>query len=254
LSNIQNNNTFKDCGGVLISELIGGSHLYGLMNENSDIDYRGIFVSTNKLYTSGFEKVDSIVQNNEIDSTHYELFRFLQLLRKSNTQVMEILFAPDSAFTYKDDCFDLMRENRYNLIDSEMFKSSLKGYVFSEMRLATGERSGQLGGKRKEAVTTYGFSPKNFTQIIRLCNVGKIFYETGAYMVKVKDFDSTLHDFLMRIKNSPEQFTCEWLKEYVENEFQILCDAMDKSEINFKFDIDLACDIINKTRKKYARD
>lgn len=183
-----------------------------------------------------------------MDATYYEIGRYLKLLRKSNTQVLEILFSPESAFTYKHPVFDVIQENRYRLIDTNILKNSLKGYVHSEIRLATGSRSGQLGGKRKEAVEKFGFSPKNFCQILRLCKVGQVFFTNGEYMVNVKDHDPDYHSFLMDIKNTPEKFTCEQLEKWVDMEFNSLCTIMDNSKIKYTFDADLAAELILQTR------
>lgn len=232
----------------MLAEIIAGSKLYGLNNAQSDTDYRGIFTATNKRYVAGFDKCESIVQTGEVDSAYYELGRYLAMLRKTNTQVLEILFAPDESFTYITDIFKEIRANKLSLIDSHVLKASLKGYVFSEIKLATGERSGRLGGKRKEAVTTFGFSPKNFVQILRLCKVGTIFFERGEYMVKVKDFDPAYHTFLMDIKNSPEGYSCEKLKELVDEEYKKLEESIEKSTVSFKFDVDLAADLVIKAR------
>lgn len=249
---IEEHPAFMNCKGELLVELIGGSVLYGLNNESSDIDYRGLFIATDKKYITGFDTIESIVQDNEIDSTYYELTRYLKLLRKSNTQVLEILFAPDDSFTYKSDLFNYIRENRYNLIDTNILKSSLKGYVFSEIRLATGERSGQLGSKRKAAVEKYGFSYKNFVQILRLCKVGQLFFTSGDYMVRVKEFDSDYHDLLMEIKTKPENFTKDELSTMVDEEFKKLEKIMDESTINFKFDVELASNIVLGARYQYC--
>lgn len=247
--NIQEHQAFKQCKGKLICQLVGGSNLYGLNTPTSDIDYRGLFIATDKKYTTGFDTIESIVQNGDVDATYYELTRYLKLLRKSNTQVLEILFAPDSAFTYKHPYFDKIRENRYKLINTEVLKSSLKGYVFSEIRLATGERSGQLGGKRKEAVTKYGFSPKNFVQIFRLCEVGIQFFKTGKYMVNVKEFNPEYHEFLMDVKTKPELYTCESLKQMVDERYALLEKAIQESTVRFDFDVELAADLIQESRK-----
>jgi hypothetical protein len=171
----------------------------------------------------------------------------MKLLRKTNTQVMEMLFAPKESFIYKSDLFDKIREHRESFIDSEKLKASLKGYVFSEMRLATGERSGQLGSKRKESVLKYGYSPKNFVQIFRLCSVGIRFFDTGVYMVNVND-DRKLHDYLMDVKTNPQKYTCEELTEVVMTRYEQLEIAINKSKIKFKFDIELASDIILESR------
>lgn len=243
-SSILTHPAFLNCEGKLLCSLIGGSTLYGLNTKDSDVDYRGLFVSTGKTYLAGFDNIESIVQTGEVDSTYYELFRFLSLLRKSNTQVLEILFAPDNMVEVSSDVFEKLRENRYNLINTEVLKSSLKGYVFSEFRLATGQRSGQLGGKRKAAVEKYGFSPKNFTQIFRLCQVGVEFFTSGKYMVNVQEFNPKYHEFLMGVKTEPEQYTCDQLEQMVNDKFSELERVMETSTIRFDFDVDLASEIL----------
>lgn len=235
----------------LLVELVGGSHLYGLNTKDSDVDYRGIFLATDPKYLSGLKQIESYVVDGEVDATYYELTRYLCLLRKSNTQVLEILFAPDSAFTYKHPAFEELQDNRYNLIDSNTLKSSLKGYVFSEMRLATGERTGQLGGKRKQSLDEFGFSPKNFTQILRLCEVGIKFFDTGEYMVNVKNDNPQLHSLLIEIKTNPAKFSKEQLTAMVHASYEKLCEKMDASTVNFQFNEEIAAQIILNSRKNY---
>ena len=251
--NIKELDAFKNCGGGLICQLVGGSNLYGLNTPESDVDYRGIFVATDKKYTTGFEKIESIVRDGDVDATFYEIGHFLRLLRKSNTQVMEILFAPDGAFTYKDPDFDEIRKRKYTLINSDHLKNSLKGYIHSEMRLATGERRGRLGGARKATVDKYGFSPKNFVQILRLCKVGIEFFKNGEYMVNVKEFDPDYHKFLMDIKTKPENFTRDALEHMVDLKFKELVEVMDKSDVKYNFDIDEATFIVEHYRDKYYK-
>jgi hypothetical protein len=245
---ITEHEAFKKCDGKLICQLIGGSNLYGLNTPESDTDFRGLLVAQNKKYITGFETIESIVQTGEVDATYYEIGRYLKLLRKSNTQVLEILFAPEKAFIYKHPIFDFIVENRYKLFDTDVLKNSLKGYVFSEIRLATGERSGQLGGKRKKAVETFGFSPKNFTQILRLCKVGIEFFTSGQYMVNVKEFDPKYWELLMSIKTNPSSYTCDDLSHLVDQKFEELCKVMENSDVRFKFDVDLAADIVEQAR------
>jgi hypothetical protein len=119
------------------------------------------------------------------------------------------------------------------------------------MRLATGERSGRLGGKRKEVVTQYGFSPKNFVQIMRLCRVGQRLFTDGDYMVNVQLSDPSFHEELMDIKTQPQKYTVEQLKARVASEYDLLVQAMDNSSVNYSFDSELAADLIMTARDNY---
>lgn len=249
---IYQNNSFVQSKSVMMCQLIGGSTLYGLNTPESDVDYRGLFLATDNKYVAGFATVESIVQTGETDSVYYELYRYLTLLRKSNTQVLEILFAPEKSFTLKTTAFDEIRDFKYELIDSEVLKKSLQGYVYSEMRLAVGERTGRLGGKRKESLNKHGFSPKNFVQILRLCRLGQTFFNRGEYIVNFKDSDEKFHSLLMEIKTQPQNFTCEQLKKMVEVEYESLLSEMDNTKISYKFNADLAANLLLKFRAQHA--
>lgn len=249
---IEEHEAFKNCKGELLFACIGGSKLYGIDTPESDTDYRGIFIATDKKYITGFDTIESIVQTGDIDSTYYELTRFLKLCRKSNTQVMELLFSPKESQISTTPIFEYIQENKYSLIDTHALKASLKGYVYSEFKLATGVRTGALGGKRKESLDKYGYSPKNMVQLLRLCLVGNRFFTNGEYVVKVKDFDEDYHNLLMDIKTNPQKFTCDQLSEMVDDEFLKLCQVMDESKINYKFDVDLASDIVSSARDQHT--
>lgn len=248
---IEDSQKFKDCGGKIIGEVIGGSILYGLNTPTSDVDRRGIFVARHPHYTSGLKKIENIVQLDKVegrDSAYYELTHFLLLMAKTNTQVMEIMFAPDSAFEQSHIIMKLIRENKLSLIDSERLKNSLIGYIISELRLATGERTGQLGGNRKEAIEKYGFSPKNFVQIFRLARVGKEFFENEIYPVNLKTFDPDFCSELLDIKVNPQNYKKEDLEARVQKELDELRKVMDDSSIKLEFDWDFAAELISYSR------
>lgn len=195
-----------------IAKLLGGSHLYGLNTPESDIDERYIYAYDDVANIIGLDKNEHVdIREGGEDKLGYEVRRYLALLRKTNSQAVEFLYAPDSSFTILEPEFKLIRDNKHKLIDPHRFYSSLKGYIFSELRLATGERTGRLGGKRKEQLEKLGFSPKNFAHLLRLCFAGKTFFTHGEFPVCVKDHDSELHDELMRIKTKPEDFDKEYL-------------------------------------------
>lgn len=192
-----------------LCNILGGSHLYGIANENSDLDYRGVFCNTETSKILGLDRFDcKIKQDDEEDSLYFEIRHFLNLLRKTNTQVLEILFAPQDKFLALDGQFkELAIDNRNKFVDTKRFFRSISGYMHGERRLVNGERKGQIGKKRYELVKKYGYSPKNLANYIRLGLVAQFFFETGVYIVDCSQFKQ--YDLLKKIRESPESFSID---------------------------------------------
>lgn len=77
----------------LIYRCVVGSRAYGLEEDSSDTDTRGIYVPTGEQHWS----LGGVPTQVEIDATqeHYwELQRFMELALKSNPNVLECLFTP----------------------------------------------------------------------------------------------------------------------------------------------------------------
>jgi hypothetical protein len=198
----------------ILCKYLGGSHLYGLNTSNSDVDIRGVYQQTNPLYVYGFlgGGDTEVKQDGDDDIVMQELVHFIRLLTRSNTQSLECVYAPHDAFTELDERFkSLIIGERERFVDTDVLFKSLKGYIHNEMRLACGERTGQLGSKRKNSIDEHGFSPKNFSHLIRLAGCGEFFFMTHVYPVRLSDFDKRLHDLCFQIKTSPESFTKEEL-------------------------------------------
>jgi hypothetical protein len=210
----------------VIAKLAGGSHLYGLNTPASDYDERYIYMYDDVSNIIGLDKNECVdIREEGEDSVGYEVRRFLNLLEKTNNQVIEFLYAPEDSFTILHPFFRTLMRNRDMLISQERFYLSLKGYIMSELKLANGERTGKLGGKRKEALNKYGFSPKNFVQLLRLAYCGKEFFDSGAYPVNIKLANPEFAERLIMIKTEPEKFT----KEELNNEVKLAEGYLDKS-------------------------
>ncbi len=200
----------------ILAKLVGGSHLYGLNTPASDYDERYIYMHDDIANIVGLDKNECIDSRNSIeDKLGFEVRRYLRLLRKTNTQVVEMLFADESEFTELHPFFKTIRANRYSLIDQNQFYKSMKGYIQGETRLANGERRGKLGGKRVEQLDKYGFSPNNFVQLIRLCYCGRQFFNDGNYPVKISKSDPILAEELIQLKTHPENFNKDFLNKRV---------------------------------------
>lgn len=193
----------------VLAKILGGSHLYGLANDQSDLDYRGIFCNTDLSKILGLDRFDCENKlTNEVDLLLFEIRHFLSLLRKTNTQVLEILFAPENKFVELDNDFKiLVLGHKYKFLDTKKFFKSIMGYLYSERRLVNGERKGQIGKKRYESVKRYSYSPKNYANYLRLCLVAEEFFKTQNYVVDCKEFKE--YDLLREIRENPSNFSRE---------------------------------------------
>ena len=223
----------------IICDILGGSHLYGLNTEDSDVDRRGVFLNTEVSKIIGIEK-ETIFKKETEDTLFFEFSHFLKSLKKTNTQVLELLFADEEDFILLTEEFKEVRKNKYELVDSERLFSSLIGYIENEKRLANGERKGNLGGKRKLQLDKFGFSPKNFTHLFRLAKCGTVFFEKEIYPTNIMRHDPELGKFLLSIKTTPEKFNCQYLNILADKAVSKLKNSFEKRKNTFNFNIDYA--------------
>jgi predicted nucleotidyltransferase len=83
----------------VVVEMIFGSHLYGTATENSDMDYKGVFLPSKRdLFLNRVSKsvnrntkTDNNGKNtaNDIDSEFYSLHYFIELACQGQTAAME---------------------------------------------------------------------------------------------------------------------------------------------------------------------
>ena len=222
---------------------LGGSHAYGLSTPASDKDYRGVFQHLELDKVLGINRFEHLeTKNNEEDKFLFELRHFLCLARKTNTTVMELLFT--DSFVRKTPEWELIQMHRAELIDSERFYKSLKGYIFGERRLMIGERTGQLGGKRKNAIDQFGYSPKNAVQLLRLSWCGKVFFQTGIFPVFLSKWNNEFAQDLLDIKVNPQKYTGAQMNEESLRYEEILDKAFAQRTIHFEFNEEAANQLI----------
>lgn len=160
----------------VLAKYLGGSHSYGLATPESDKDERYVFLHTDIPRILGLNRYDhESKQTNGEDSFGWELRHALNLLKKGNTMVLEILYNEEWLEITEE--FKYIQSFRNQLIDSRKLYKCLRGYCFSERQLVLGKRTGVLGGKRKEALERLGYSYKNLVQFLRLCLAGLSFFK-----------------------------------------------------------------------------
>ena len=218
-----------------ICRIVAGSRLYGLETPESDVDTRGVFLSTGHAEILGLSRERNIKVGGE-DTLLIEFRHYLGHLQRTNTSAIELLFA--EGFEVLEEEFRVVRENRYSLIDSERLFHSLMGYIHGERRLANGERTGELGGRRKAQIDRFGFSPKNFSHLLRLAHCGEVFFRTSIYPVSLKG--DPARDLIFSVKTEPERHTREELNLMSDAAVGRLEESYENRRETFRFDADLA--------------
>lgn len=218
-----------------ICRIVAGSRLYGLDTPASDTDTRGVFLNTDPAEIVGLSRRDVIKKESE-DTLFLEFRHYLGHLRKSNTSSIELLFA--EGFEVLTDEFKAVREHRLNLIDSDNLFYSLMGYIHNEFRLANGERTGQLGGRRKAHVDEYGFSPKNFSHLLRLAYCGEHFFRESFYPVNLRGLPC--RDLVFSVKTEPWEYTKENLNLIATKAVDRMKEAYESKKDRLEFDLGLA--------------
>jgi predicted nucleotidyltransferase len=225
--------------------MLGGSHAYGLNTPASDIDYRGVYCYDDPHYILGLKK-DDVFDSREAgkdDEVYYELRKYLNLLRKTNTMAMELLF--NHSWIVIDSAFEQIQKKRESLIDSNYFYKSLVSYVTSETRLAFGERTGNLGGKRKAALDTFGYSPRNVLHILRLTRAGEIFFQRGIFPVNIALHSPPHAEQMMDIKLHPEKYQGKLseLRSIISQRMHALEESYLTRKFHYEYDDKVANDI-----------
>lgn len=218
-----------------ICRIVAGSRLYGLETPESDTDIRGVFLNTDPGEILGLSRRDNFKVAGE-DTLLLEFRHYMGHLRKSNTSSIELLFA--EGFDVLTDEFRAVRENRLRFIDSDLFYRSLTGYIHNERRLANGERTGELGGKRKAQLDRHGFSPKNFSHLLRLAYCGEAFFRTSFYPVDLRGTE--FREAVFSVKTEPHRHTRESLNLLADEAVARLGAAYEGRKDRLEFDLGLA--------------
>lgn len=232
---------------VLINTL-AGSKSYGLDTPESDHDTRGVFHDENFSSMVGLSTKNTHIKSNTDDGVLWEVIHFFNMLKKGNTQALEIIYSDEENHLQYDTLFiDHVYKNRNLFLNTESLCNSLLGYSFGEYK-KTFEYHGSLGGKRKEHIDINGYSHKNAVQCLRLLKCGHWFLEDGIFYVNIEKKSKEFRDELFDIKTNPEKYSPEMIKDKItklQSSFEYVSNHRDKSK-DFKFKEDVAVDFIKK--------
>ncbi|MCB0644366.1 MAG: nucleotidyltransferase domain-containing protein, partial [Phaeodactylibacter sp.] len=118
---------------LIVYECISGSKAYGLDLPTSDTDIKGVFVCPQEdLYGSRYVEQVSDANNDQV---YYELGRFVDLLKKNNPNMLELLATPADKVLYRH---PLMEQFRPALFLTKKCKDTFGGFAFAQVRKARG--------------------------------------------------------------------------------------------------------------------
>ena len=118
---------------LIIYECISGSRAYGLDVPTSDTDIKGVFLlPQNEIY--GLNYIPQVA-NETNDEVYYELGRFIDLLKKNNPNILELLATPEDKILHKHPLIDKIKPA---LFLSKICKDSFGGYAFQQVKKARG--------------------------------------------------------------------------------------------------------------------
>jgi predicted nucleotidyltransferase len=154
----------------VIYEILYGSDAYGTTTNDSDNDIRGILLPTidESLSMNGLNDVQ--VKNDQEDRVMFPLQKFVRLAIRSNPAVFEWLFVPNTCIRIMEEPAKMLRNNRLLFLSKEIYPR-FRGFAYSEFSSLT-KMTGETGAKRKDQIMTFGYSPKNAMNCIRLIRQG----------------------------------------------------------------------------------
>ena len=211
-----------------------GSKAFGLDNEDSDDDIRGIFLPPADRHWSLYKIPEQIEINTDVDDeVYWELEKFFKLALKANPNILETLWTPiviDST-----PIGEKIRTNRSAFLSNHLYKT-YSGYVLSQFR------------RMKNAYEKTGkFKNKHAMHLVRLLYSGIGALKTGEIMVDV----SQHREQLLQIRNGKFEF--EEIRQIaleLDREFQ---DAFENTSLPDQPNFDLVDQLLIEARRTMVK-
>lgn len=178
-----------------------GSIAHGMYTPGTidDIDVIGVYVGSPEMYIGLKTKPKAkqvMFDDGRIDVVYYELTHFVNLLLKSNPNVLCTLWMPADC-RIEVNRFGASLINNASLFSSKKAFQAFIGYANGQLsRMSKVQGNGYMGAKRKELFEKFGYDPKNAAHAVRLLLMGIEFLRTGRLRVRRADAD-----MLLEIKN-----------------------------------------------------
>lgn len=216
----------------VIYRCVVGSRAFGLDDEHSDTDKRGIYLPSAELHWSLYG-VPEQIEDVEAQECYWELQKFLVLALKANPNVLECLYTPMVEFA--SPLANELLENRQAFL-SKLVYQTYNGYVLSQFK------------KLDQDIRTAGsIKWKHAMHLIRLLLSGVTILEQGYVPVRVDEH----RDKLLSIKRG--ELLWEEIDEWRLKLHKTLDSAFEKSTLPERPDFEWANTFLIKARSKQVK-
>lgn len=124
---------------TLLFLMIAGSHFFDLNSPNSDLDFRGIYISNSGVESKKGEVVyktnnskNTKNDSDDVDFNLYSLEKYLTLLKQGDFNMMEMLFAPREKVLYSSEIYEQLVHIRESLLTNDI--SCFLGFIKKEYK------------------------------------------------------------------------------------------------------------------------
>lgn len=119
----------EDYHDLIIYRCMIGSRAYGLSNDSSDEDIRGIYLPTAEMHWSLFGFKEQFEEGE--DGVFWEFEKFLRLALKANPNILESLYTP--MVIYASETAVELLENRHRFLSKTVY-ATYNGYAMSQFK------------------------------------------------------------------------------------------------------------------------
>lgn len=210
---------------LILCRMLYGSHLYGTDTENSDKDYKGIFLPTDKdlllgttpksfnLGSNRDKKTGEKNTKDDVDMELYSLEYFLKLAMAGETVALDMLHAPDDMIIEKHPIWDFIVAFR-----EKFYTKDLKAFVGYARKQAG--KYGVKGSRLNDAKRVLDFC-EGIDDEARVVDVWEDLPE-GEHIIKHADPDPNgfrMYEVCQRktIETAKIQYLCGTVKHFYDN-------------------------------------
>lgn len=173
----------------IITEVLVGSRLHSLHNEQSDYDYRGIHMHPLKDVLSPFKTLKNTSWiEGDVDNTSYELADFCKQATHGNATILEVFFSNEIKQTTP--IADEMRANWKKFIDTDRVVMASRGYASNQLNKM--QLFDDIGVKDQRRTSKFAIA---YCRVLWQCAE---FLRTGEFPCQITDPE--LRAFLLKLK------------------------------------------------------